>query len=67
MKKLNLAIIGQGRSGRDIHGAYYRSEKNIYYNVKYVVEMDAERRKRAEEEYPGCVALTSYQELFDKF
>ena len=66
MKKLNLAIIGQGRSGRDIHGAYYRSEKNIYYNVKYVVEMDAERRKRAEEEYPGCVALTSYQELFDK-
>ena len=66
MKKLNLAIIGQGRSGRDIHGVYYRSEKNIYYNVKYVVEADAERRKRAEEEYPGCVALSSYKELFDK-
>ena len=66
MKKLNIAIIGQGRSGRDIHGKYYRSEDNKYYNVKYVVEADADRRKRAEEEYPGCVALTSYQELFDK-
>lgn len=66
MKKLNLAIIGQGRSGRDIHGAYYRSERNVYYNVKYVVEGDAERRERAEKEYPGCVALSSYKELFDK-
>ena len=66
MKKLNIAIIGQGRSGRDIHGKYYRSEENVYYNVKYVVEADAERRKRAEEEYPGCVALTCYKELFDK-
>ena len=66
MKKLNIAIIGQGRSGRDIHGRYYRSEENIYYNVKYVVEADPNRRIRAEEEYPGCVALTSYQELFDK-
>ncbi len=42
MKKLNIAIIGQGRSGRDIHGKYYRSEKNVYYNVKYVVEADAD-------------------------
>lgn len=66
MRKLNLAIIGQGRSGRNIHGAYYRSEKNVYYNVKYVVEADAARRERAEKEYPGCVALSSYQELFDK-
>ena len=62
MKKLNLAIIGQGRSGRDIHGAYYRSERNVYYNVKYVVEEDAERRERAEKEYPGCVGLSSYKE-----
>ena len=28
MKKLRLAIIGQGRSGRDIHGAYFRSDSN---------------------------------------
>ena len=43
MKKLNLAIIGQGRSGKDIHGKYYVSEKNVYYNVKYVVDADEYR------------------------
>ncbi|MBR2646856.1 MAG: Gfo/Idh/MocA family oxidoreductase [Clostridia bacterium] len=66
MKKLNLAIIGQGRSGRDIHGAYCRSGKNVYYDVKYVVEQDEARRKKAEQEYPGCVGLACYKELFDK-
>ena len=66
MKKLNLAIIGQGRSGRNIHGKYYKSEDNTLFNVKYVVEMDPARRTRAEEEYPGCVALEDYRRLFDK-
>lgn len=64
MKKLSLAIIGQGRSGRDIHGIYYRSDKNEYYNVKYVVEADERRRKQAETLYPGCITLTDYKELF---
>lgn len=64
MKKLNLAIIGQGRSGKQIHGSYYRSESNQYYNVKYVVEADAYRREVAERDYPGCRALSSYEELF---
>ena len=64
MKKLNIAIIGQGRSGKDIHGVYYRSEKNIYYNVKYVVDADARRRAVSEEIYPGCQTFATYQELF---
>lgn len=64
MKKLNLAIIGQGRSGKDIHGFYYRSDKNEYYNVKYVVERDEYRRGVAEEIYPGCKTLCDYKELF---
>lgn len=63
MKKLNLAIIGQGRSGKDIHGLFYRSEDNIYYNVKYVVDEDAHRRSVAEEIYPGCVTFADYREL----
>ena len=31
MKKLRVAIIGQGRSGRNIHGAYFLSDstKNL--------------------------------------
>lgn len=66
MKKLNVAIIGQGRSGRDIHGAYYKSDLNKYYNVKYVVERDEYRRNLAKEEYPGCQTLSNYTELFDK-
>lgn len=64
MKKLNVAIIGQGRSGKDIHGLYYRSEKNVFYNVKYVVDKDEYRRAVAEEIYPGCKTFASYTELF---
>lgn len=66
MKKLNLAIIGQGRSGKQIHGAYYLSDKNEYYNVKYVVEEDELRRAIAKEQYSGSEVLSSYIELFTK-
>ena len=66
MKKLNLAIIGQGRSGKDIHGIYYRSDANQYFNVKYVVDADEFRRKRAEELYPGCTVFADYTELFER-
>ena len=64
MKKLNLAIIGQGRSGKNIHGKYYRSDDNRYYFVKYVVDSDAFRRKVAEEIYPGCKTFENYQDLY---
>ena len=64
MKKLNIAIIGQGRSGRDIHGKYLLTEANKYYTVKYVVDADEGRRARAEEEYEGCRTFASYEELF---
>lgn len=66
MKKLKVAIIGQGRSGRDIHGVFFRSAANDKYEVKYVVEADAERRARAEKEYAGCKRLANYGELFEK-
>ena len=63
MKKLNLAIIGQGRSGKDIHGVYYRSTDNLYFNVKYVVDSDERRRRISEEIYPGCKTLETYTDL----
>ena len=44
MKKLRVAIIGQGRSGRDIHGAFFRSENNDKYEVVAVVDALAGRR-----------------------
>lgn len=65
MKKLNLAIIGQGRSGRSIHGAFLLSELNPYFNVKYVVDAYAPAREYAKNAYVGCKTFESYQELFD--
>ena len=64
MKKLNVAIIGQGRSGRNIHGTYFLGERNKYYNVKYVVDADAFRREAAEKAFEGCKTFATYEELF---
>ena len=66
MKKLRTAIIGQGRSGRDIHGKFYKSETNAYVEVVTVVEADPERRERALAEYPGCTVCADYKELFGR-
>ena len=65
MKKLNIAVIGQGRSGRDIHGLYFKNEINTLYNVVAVAELDPERRERALKEYPGCVAVEDYREFYN--
>ncbi len=66
MKKMKVAVIGQGRSGRDIHGAFYRSHYNELVEVAAVIERDAERRERALKEYPGCAVYSDYRELFGK-
>ncbi len=65
MKKLRVAIIGQGRSGRGIHGKYFKSDANTNFEVAYVVEVDDFRRNTALSEYPGCKVFTDYKELFD--
>jgi predicted dehydrogenase len=44
MKKLNVAIIGQGRSGKGIHGAFLKKEENVWFDVKYVVDESEKRR-----------------------
>ena len=66
MKKLNLAIIGQGRSGKDIHCKYLAGPENNLYNIKYVVEYDEYRRNLSLELYKGCEVLSNYTELFGK-
>ena len=66
MKKLNLALIGQGRSGKNIHGKHLLSERNPYFEVKYVVDADAFRRERAEGLYAGCQTFADYRELFNR-
>ncbi len=64
MRKLRLAILGQGRSGRNIHGEYLKTNLE-QFEVAYVVDPIELRRERAKEEY-GCEVLETYQELFDK-
>lgn len=66
MKKLKVAIIGQGRSGRDIHGAYFKSEANVKYNVIAVVDAIESRRVRAQKEYPAADVYSDYKELFGR-
>ena len=66
MKKLNVAIIGQGRSGRDIHGKFFKSEANTKYNVVAVVDEIEARRIRAKEEFPDATVHADYTELFGR-
>ena len=66
MKKLNVAIIGQGRSGRDIHGRYFLSEAGkALYNVIAVADKIEARRERAVKEY-GCDVYEDYRELLKR-
>ena len=65
MKKLRVAIVGQGRSGRDIHGAFFRSENNDKFEVVAVVDALEERRERARAEY-GCDVYASHEQLYDR-
>ncbi len=66
MKKLRTAIIGQGRSGRNIHGRFFLSEGNTYVEVVAVVDFDPARRELALQEYPGCEVYADYRELFQR-
>lgn len=64
MRILQVAIIGQGRSGRDIHGLYLKTEEaRRKFHVCAVVEADDFRRQKAAEEY-GCPVYANYTDLF---
>ena len=64
MKVLNVAILGQGRSGRNIHGAHIK--KDDRFRVVAVVDPLPERRERALKEYPGCEVFASHTELYGR-
>lgn len=65
MKQLNIAIIGQGRSGRDIHGAFLLSDKSDRFKVTAVVDKLEDRRERARNEF-GCDVYEDYHSLFER-
>lgn len=64
MKKLRLALIGQGRSGRDIHGKHLHTDTDRF-EVVAIVDALEERRARAAEEF-GCEVLSDYRQLFGR-
>ncbi len=60
---IRVAIIGQGRSGRDIHGAWFHRDGGRLYRVVAIVDQLADRRERAKEEF-GCDVYADYHSLF---
>ena len=60
MEAIKVGIIGQGRSGRDIHGVYLATDAR--YKIVAVADTIADRRTRAVSEY-GCEAHADYREL----
>ena len=64
MKQLKLAILGQGRSGRDIHGLHLKTDTERF-KIVAVVEPDDIRRKRAHEEY-GCDVFSTYKDILGR-
>ncbi|MBQ8509226.1 MAG: Gfo/Idh/MocA family oxidoreductase [Clostridia bacterium] len=65
MKQMRIAIIGQGRSGRDIHGAFLLNDKSERYKVVAVCDWKADRRERAAKDF-GCDVYEDYRELFKR-
>ncbi|MBQ2743555.1 MAG: Gfo/Idh/MocA family oxidoreductase [Oscillospiraceae bacterium] len=65
MKKLNVAVIGYGKSGWGIHGKFFRSENNDIVNIVAVAELDPERAAVAKADY-GCDTYSDYKELMNR-
>ena len=63
MKQMKVGIVGQGRSGRDIHGVYLKDSEK--YRIAAVAELLEERRNRAQTEY-GYDVYSDYRNLFER-
>ncbi|WP_010273411.1 Gfo/Idh/MocA family protein [Paenibacillus senegalensis] len=62
MKRLKVGIIGQGRSGRNIH-AHFVSKLPELYEIAAVSDPMEERRAKAIADF-GCEAFADYREMF---
>src|SRR5579872_1989683 len=64
MQIIRCGIIGQGRSGRDIHASYL-SKDTERYRIVAVADALPERQARARAEY-GCEAYSDYEALLER-
>lgn len=58
---IKVGIIGQGRSGRNIHGRYLQTVPELY-KIAAVADSVTERQERAKQEY-GCRAYSTWTEM----
>ncbi|UKS30958.1 Gfo/Idh/MocA family oxidoreductase [Paenibacillus sp. HWE-109] len=61
--QLKIGIIGQGRSGRDIHGNLL-AQITEYYKIVAVADAIPERQALARQEY-GCAAYSTWEEMVE--
>jgi len=61
--KIRTAILGYGRNGSTMHAGPV--ERNDAFEMAAVCDIDAERRKLAEERF-GCAVYEDYGEMLDK-
>jgi predicted dehydrogenase len=64
MKRIRVAILGQGRSGRDIHGAYLIHDRRRY-EIVAAVDPLADRRRRAAKEFK-CEVFADHRPLLKR-
>lgn len=64
MKKIRVGIIGQGRSGRDIHAKCLINRVSARYEVAAVCDIRPERCKESQQE-TGCRVYTDYHEMLN--
>ncbi|MFT5366812.1 MAG: scyllo-inositol 2-dehydrogenase (NADP+) [Candidatus Latescibacterota bacterium] len=63
-KRIRVGVLGQGRSGLDIHCAWFRKSK-AKFEIVAVSDILKDRRERAEKEL-GCVAYADYHDLLKR-
>ncbi|TBL72727.1 Gfo/Idh/MocA family protein [Paenibacillus thalictri] len=64
MSKIRVAIIGQGRSGRDIH-AFSLGQMKDRYEIVAIADQLEERRVRAQKEL-GCDVYSDHREFYGR-
>ena len=63
MNPLRVALVGQGRSGRDIHGVYLKTDPR--FRIVAAVDELPDRRERAQAEY-RCETFADYRALLKR-
>ena len=64
MKRIRVGIIGQGRSGRNIHAEFLKQVPGKY-QIVCVADPLEDRGERARKEY-GCDAYPDYHQMFQR-